>query len=135
MSCPLVLSNYLINKLLLTLTNQGQWTAPTTVYLALYTTNPNPNNSGTEVSTSGGSGYVRQAISWASVGSNLSVANNAVITFPTASTNWGAITYLALFDAVSGGNMLMFTPLASSILINSGSIFQTAIGNLTAAFQ
>jgi len=135
MACPLVLSNYLINKLLLTLTNQGSWSAPATVYLALYTTNPNPNNSGAEVSTGGGSGYVRQAISWASVGSNLSVANSAVITFPTSGTNWGTINYFALFDASSAGNMLMFSQLSSPVTINIGTIFQIAIGSLTAAFQ
>lgn len=132
MSCSPVLSNYLINKLLLVLTNQGTYSSPATVYLALYTSNPGPANTGTEVS---GGSYARQAISWNTVSSGTTATNSANITFPQASANWGTVTYLALFDASSSGNLLMFAPATTSIAVNSGNIYQVNSGLLTMSMQ
>ena len=133
MSCSPVLSNYYITNLLKVLTNQGTFTSPTTVYLALYTSNPNPNNSGTEVS---GGSYTRQSISWSAVGTGQSTSNTNTITFPTATGTWGTITYWALFDAVSSGNLLMFAPVSSVVTINNGNTYPTITATQVAvAFQ
>lgn len=132
MACNPVLSNYLINKQLLVLTNQGTFTSPATVYLALYTSIPNPNNSGTEVS---GTAYVRQAITWAAVGSGQTTNNSVTITFPAAGSNWGTVTYLALFDASTSGNLLMFAPATTSIAVNTGNVYQVNTGQLVMSMQ
>lgn len=132
MSCSPVLSNYMINKVLGILTNQGTWTPPTTVYLALYTSNPNPNNSGTEVT---GGSYARQAVSWTALAGGTSTQNSSTITFPTATANWGAITYVALLDAASSGNLLMFAPATVTITINNGQTYTITSGNLVASLQ
>lgn len=134
MSCSPVLSNYLINKQLLVLTNQGTFSSPATLYLALYTSNPQPNNSGTEVS---GTNYARQAVTWTSIGgTGTSATNSATITFPTAgSGGWGTITYLALFDASTSGNLLMFAPATSSVTVANGNVYQVASGQLLIGMQ
>ena len=132
MACSPVLSNYLITKFLQVLTDQGTYTSPTTVYLALYTSNPMPANSGTEVS---GGSYARQAISWATV-SGETTSNNANITFPTATGNWGAITYWALFDASTSGNLLMFAPVSVTVTVNSGQSYPViTAGELVMSLQ
>ena len=132
MSCAAVLSNYLINKQLLVLTNQGTFSSPATVYLALYISNPNPDNSGTEVS---GTAYVRQAVTWSSVGTGTTTSNSTNVTFPQAGSNWGTISYLALFDASTSGNLLMFAPATTSVPVNSGNIYQVNAGLLTMSLQ
>lgn len=116
------------------LTNQGTYTSPATVYVALYTSNPNPDNSGTEVSTSG-TAYVRQAVTWSTVGTGNSANNSATITFPTATANFGTVSYIALFDAVSSGNLLAFAAAASAIAVNTGNVYQLNAAQLVLSFQ
>ena len=132
MACPSVLSNYLINKLLKHITNQAIFTPPATIYLALYTSSPNVDNSGTEVS---GNNYARQAISWASIVLGTSVANTNTLTFPTATGTWGAVTYLALMDSVSGGNLLAFTPASQTITVTAGTNYVISPSALTFSLQ
>jgi hypothetical protein len=133
MSCSPVLSNYLITNLLKVFTNQGTYSSPSTVYLALYTSDPNPGNSGTEVS---GGSYARQSITWASVGTGQSTSNTNTINFPTATGNWGAISYWALFDASTSGNLLMFAPVSTTITINNGQTYPAITsGELVMALQ
>ena len=132
MACTAVLSNYLINALLEVIVNQDTFTSPANIYLALFTTNPNPDNSGTEVS---GTAYARKAVTWSSVGTGISTSNSANITFPQAGSNWGTVAYLALFDALTSGNLLMFAPATTSIPVNSGNIYQVNAGLLTMSLQ
>jgi hypothetical protein len=133
MACPVVLSNYLVTALVNLLTNQGTYTSPATLYAALYTASPGQGNTGPEVSTVG-TGYTRQPVTWSSVVSNQST-NTEVITFPLATSNWGTINFVALFDAASGGNLLAFAPATISINITTGSVFQINIGDLVLGFQ
>lgn len=133
MSCSPVLSNYLINKQLLVLTNQGTFTSPANLYLALFTATPSPSGGGTEVS---GTNYARQAVSWTSLGgSGTTATNSATITFPTAGSNWGTVTALALYDALSSGNLLMFAPATTSVTVNNGNVYQVSTGQLLLGMQ
>jgi len=50
-------------------------------------------------------GYIRIALG-ATTRTVSSVVNDAVVEFAAATGNWGTITHVALFDAVSGGNFL-----------------------------
>lgn len=134
MSCAATLSNYLINQIMLNITDQNDWTGPEATYVALFTSNPNPDGSGTEVTTSG-SAYSRQAITWSAVGGGNTANNSADITFPAATSNWGTVTYAAIFDAVTSGNLLCFAPLTSSTAVNTGNIFKFPATDLTLSFQ
>lgn len=57
--------------------------------------------------------------------------NSSAITFATASgVGWGTITHIGVFDALTGGNLLLIVPLTVATLINSGSTLSVAAGNL-----
>lgn len=125
-----VLSNYLINALINGVYRNTAFTPPTTVYLGLFLTNPTPSNTGTEVT---GGSYARQAVTFAAPSGQQSL-NSGTITFPTASANWGTIAYLAIFDAVSGGNLLSFAPANIAVVVNSGNTYTINASQLTVSF-
>lgn len=104
--------------------------APANVYLALFTANPTDAGGGTEVT---GGSYARQIITFGAIstvdGPN-SMANNADVVFPVATANWGTITSVAIMDAVSGGNMIMWATI-TSVTINNTEQLKFLTGNLT----
>jgi hypothetical protein len=93
-------------------------TFPTTVYVALYTTNPTDTTEGTEVS---GGGYARQAVTFGAPSGNPAViSNSANVDFPVATANWGTITGFAIHSAASGtGNMIIWGTLTTSKSIST----------------
>lgn len=101
----------------------------TAVWIALFTTAPSDSAAGTEVT---GGSYARQDSKgkWA-VPSAGSVATNAVITFPTASANWGTVAAFAIMSASTGGAILMWGDLTASKTVNSGDTASFASGALT----
>jgi len=108
-------------------------TAPANTYVALFTVAPtNAGTGGTEVS---GGAYARQAVAssgWAAASgaSPTQTSNNGTITYPTATASWGTATAFALYDAVTGGNMLYTAALASNQTVNSGSTLSFQVGAL-----
>jgi hypothetical protein len=59
-------------------------------------------------------------------------SNNAAITFPAPTANWGSITHFGLFDAPSAGNMFFCQALTVAKTVNNGdSAPSFAIGALT----
>ena len=125
------LSNYLEDKLLDHVLRNVTYNSPTTVYVGLYTSDPQDDNSGTEVS---GGSYARQILS-VSAASAGTVTSDADVTFPQATGNWGTITHIGLLDALTSGNLLMHTPLTTSKLIETGDILKIPTGNLTATLD
>lgn len=118
-------SNYLENKVLLHVFGATAYTAPTTLYVGLFTSDPGEAGSGTEVS---GGSYARQAVTF-TVTDNLA-SNNAAVEFPTATASWGTISYAAVYDAASGGNLLGSGGLATAKTIDSGDVFRIPTGDL-----
>ena len=117
-------SNYLENKVLGHVFGATPYTAPGTLYVGLYTSDPGEGNTGTEVS---GGSYARQAIAFTVTGNQAS--NTAAVEFPTATASWGTVTYAAIFDAVSGGNMMSYGPLTTSKTIASGDVLRIPAGD------
>lgn len=117
-------SNYLENKVLLHVFGATPYTAPATLYVGLFTSNPGEAGGGTEVS---GGSYARQTAAF-TVAANLA-SNTAAVEFPTASASWGTITYAAIFDAASGGNMLAYGALTASKTIATGDVFRIPAGD------
>lgn len=99
------------------------------VYVALYTADPSDSAAGTEV-TGGSYARVDSKTKWATPAAG-SVSTNAVVTFPTASANWGTVTGFALMTAITGGNMLMWGTLTASKAVNNGDTASFASGALT----
>lgn len=121
------MSNYLENALINVTLRATSYTAPTTVYLALYTTDPTDADTGTECS---GTSYARQAVTFGSP-SNGVTTNSAVIDFPQAGSAWGTITHIGIRDALTTGNLLYHTPLDTSKTIATGDVFRIASGSLS----
>ena len=118
-------SNYLELGLLDHLLGGPDYTRPATVYFALFTTAPTESAGGTEVS---GGSYARVAVtnnstnfpaatSPSGVGTKL---NGTAIIFPQSSGSWGTVTHFGIFDAASGGNMLIYGTLTSARAVTTG---------------
>ena len=109
------------------------YSAPATVYVALYTVTPtDANASGTEVT---GGSYARVAVTnnatnWpaASAGAK---ANGTAITFPAPTANWGTVVAFAIYDAATVGNELAWGALTVNKTINNGDAAPSfAVGDL-----
>jgi hypothetical protein len=120
------ISDYLEDKLLDHSLGTTSFTMPSTIRVALYTTNPTDADSGTEVS---GGSYARTAATF-SAASGGATTNSADITFPVATASWGTITHVGIRDASSGGNLLWHGALSASKTIDNGDQFKLAAGEL-----
>jgi hypothetical protein len=121
------MSNYLENALINATLRNTSYTSPTTVYLALYTSEPTDADTGTEVS---GGSYARQSITFGSPSNGVST-NTAAIEFPQATGSWGTVAYIGIRDASTAGNLLYHTALDASKTIATGDVFRVAIGSLS----
>jgi hypothetical protein len=121
------MSTYLQDKVVNLSLRNTAYTAPTTVYVGLFTTSLTAGGSGTEVS---GGSYARVSATFTASSSG-ATASNADITFPTATASWGTVTTIGIYDALTTGNLLYFTPLDVNKTIDSGDIFKITSGNLT----
>lgn len=121
------MSNYLENALINGTIRGTTYTAPATVYVGLYTSDPTDANTGTEVS---GGSYARQSATFGAPSNGASVTT-ADITFPQASANWGTVGWIGILDAATSGNLLYHTPLDTSKNIETGDIFKISAGNLS----
>ena len=121
------MSNYLENALINATLRATNFTAPTTVYVGLYTSDPTDANTGTEVS---GGSYARKSATFGAPSNGVSTTS-ADITFDQATASWGTIGWIGILDASTSGNLLYHTPLDTSKTIDTGDIFKIAAGSLT----
>ena len=120
-------SNYLENALINVTLRATSYTAPTTVYVALYTSDPTDADTGTECS---GTSYARQSVIFSSP-SNGATSNSAAVEFPQAGGSWGTITHIGIRDASTAGKLLYHTALDASKTIATGDVFRIASGSLS----
>lgn len=125
------ISNYLRNALINATLRNTAYTAPTTVYAALYTSDPTVSDTGTEVT---GGAYARQPITFTAPTTG-STSNTANVQFPQATANWGTITHVGIRDALTGGNLLYFAPLTTQRNILSGDIYALLASQVPIAFS
>ena len=118
-------SNYLENKVLDHVFGGVPYSAPATLYLALYTSDPGDGNTGTECS---GTAYARQTIAFTVTADTAS--NSAAVEFPVAGSSWGTITHVGILDQLTSGNLLAHGALTASKAIASGDVFRVEIGDL-----
>lgn len=117
------LTNYAENKILDHILGTTSYTMPTT-YVALYTVAPTDSSSGTEVT---GGSYARQAGAFSAASGGAS-ANSGNIDF----TGMPACTVVAVAvtDALTSGNILVYGTLASNKSLDSGDTLRIATGDL-----
>ena len=121
------MSNYLENALINGTIRGTTFTAPTTIYVALYTSDPTDANTGTQVS---GGSYARQVVTFGAPSNGVSLSN-ADVTFPQATANWGTVGWIGLMDSLTTGNLLYHTALDAAKTIETGDIFKIASGSLS----
>ena len=121
------MSNYLEAALINVTLRNTAYTTPTTVYLALYTSDPTDADTGTEVS---GGSYARQAITMGAPSNGVST-NSAAIEFPQCTVAWGTVAFIGIRDALTTGNLLYHSPLTTSKAIDVGDIFKISAGSLS----
>lgn len=102
-------------------------TRPTAWYLALFTSNPAEDASGTEVSASG-TAYARQSATFTVSGNTAS--NSGAIEFPTATASYGTVTHVGVYTASSGGDLIAYAALSTSKAIDTGDVFRVPAGDL-----
>ena len=139
------MTDYLENKVTDWLLRGQGYAPPSPMYVGLFTAAPSDTGGGTEVSTSG-TNYARAGVTpslanWsgtqsagsttASSGTGGLSSNNGAITFNTPSASWGTVTHFGIFDAVSGGNLLVWGALGASQAVGSGQVVQFNAGQLT----
>lgn len=106
----------------------------TNVWVGLFTGAPSDSAAGTEVT---GGSYARAATNrttgstvWnAATGNTPSLTDNAgIITFPTATANWGTVTHFGIFDAATSGTLMYWADLPTSKVVNNGDTASFAAG-------
>jgi len=120
-------SNYLETELLEHVFTNTAYTAPSTLYLALFTSNPADDNSGTEVTTSG-TAYARQTVTFTVSGDT--ATTDAAVEFATATANYGTVSHVGIYDASSAGNLIAYAALTTSKAIETGDVFRVPAGDL-----
>ena len=111
-------------------------TASATYYVALHTADPTDAGTGTEVT---GGSYARAAITastaWtvpADDGTGLmEITNQNAVAYTEATANWGTVTHVGVWDALTNGNMLWSAPLDASRSVTTGTTFSFAAGDIT----
>lgn len=122
---------YLENKVLDGVLRNVTFTAPATVYSALFTVAPSASTAGTEV-TNAASGYTRVATTFCTAGVTVAgqSTNIGAVTFATAAaaytvTGWGLLDT----STVAAGNLLYFSTVTTlALAINDQATF--AIGGI-----
>jgi hypothetical protein len=120
-------SNFLETEILDHVFAGAAYTAPTTLYLALFTAAPGETGGGTEVTTSG-TAYARETVAFTTTGNTTS--NTASVEYSTATATFGTVTHVGVFDAATAGNLMAYAALSSSKTIDTGDVFRVPTGDL-----
>ena len=119
------LTNTFETRVLEWLLTTGSSTRPTAWYLGLFTGAPGEAGGGTELS---GDAYVREAVTFTVSGDT--ATNSGAVEWPVATGNWGTITHVAIFDALTSGNMIAYAALSNSKTINTGDVIRIPASDL-----
>lgn len=120
------MSDYLENKILDHVLANTTYVSPTTVYIGLSTGSFADDNSGTELT---GNGYARQAMAFDAAVSG-ATDNTSNVDFPAATASWGTVSHYGLFDASTGGNLLIHGAFTASKAIGTGDVLRISAGEL-----
>jgi hypothetical protein len=123
-------SNYLKAKLYDHTLRGIPWTAPASTWLQLYTNPPTDAGGGTPI----GPRAQMLAANWAASSNGVGVYNGTV-SVPLNQPSPVTIRAAALWDASSGGNMLVWGLLPSPVLVPASTAFVVGPGDLAVTFR
>lgn len=127
-------SKHLLQELI----GQKQYGALSTCYLALSTTPPNAAG-GNFTEPAGSSGYARTLVGTSNSNSTWlmsepsggTTSNIDIIFFPEATASWGTITHFGLFDAKTGGNLMVYGQLTTPVTVPANYVPLFRAGNFS----
>lgn len=124
------LSDYGELKILDHLTGETTWTKPT-VYIGLWCAVLTDSSTGTTAGEPSGGSYSRLATSGLWNASSDGEITNKVMTFPSATGNWGLISHFALTDAsgTGTGNIIAWGELNEYENVQAGDTFVFVAGD------
>jgi hypothetical protein len=125
-------SQYLVSKLLNAIFNATTYTPPATLYQALWTSALSASSTGASSGEASYTGYARVAVTANTSNYSTSTAgsattNSVAITFGTNAGSLQTVTYFAILDAASSGNILYWCSITSTA-INPGDTPQIVSG-------
>ena len=120
------MSNYLENEILDHILATGAYTMPSAIYIGLSTGSFGDDASGTELN---GNGYTRKVMAFDAAVAG-TADNSGAVEFSAATSSWGTVSHFGLFDASSGGNLLIHGAFTAAKLIDTGDILKIAAGDL-----
>jgi hypothetical protein len=114
-------SDYFEDAVLGSLFGAVAYSIPGTYYVGLWTSSLSDASTGSTAGEPSGGSYARVSVTnnssnWDAV-SGGATANTNLITFPMATAAWGTITDVGILDAASGGNLVAYAALSSSIVV------------------
>lgn len=128
-------SDFFENKIIDHMLRNQAYTVPATVYIALFTadTGLEANSPTAEVS---GTNYARRAVTLAAASGGASSNSGTIIMGTAGAAGWGTVTHAALVDHETNStwgtdvNVLMWTALDASKIVDEGDIVQFNAGDL-----
>lgn len=103
---------------------------PTEYYIGLSSTEPGLDGKGvTEPALS--AGYSRVKLDVLSEPTAGVITNEQAISFEESTANWGTMTHFVIYDALDGGNLLMYDTLSTARNVEAATIVTIKAGSLT----
>lgn len=109
---------------------------PASIYVGLHVGASAPNiGAGTGVVEPSGGNYARYTITRNQTNfpaaASGSISNNQIFNFNKASADWGTVTHIVVYDALTVGNIIeIFALTGGSKIITNGDTAQFAVGDL-----
>jgi len=118
---PSGFSDYFENKVVGYLFGNVAYSLPATYYVGLWTASLSDSSTGSTAGEPSGGSYARVSVTNNSsnfdAASGGATANTNLITFPMATASWGTVTYVGICDASTGGNLIAYADLGTSISV------------------
>lgn len=125
--------NAILNSIFGKTSDFGVLASAPTIYLALCTAAPNDASTGSTLTEANYTSYARKQTSASDWGtaSGGSISNSGELAFPQATGGSSTVTHVALVDASSGGNVIAWGALSSSLAVSSGITPRFQAGQLS----
>jgi hypothetical protein len=128
------LTNYTENQIINHVFRTGSFVKPTGLWVGLILS-ATDLEAGlvTEVSAAGYARIARAPLdaNWNASVTTGTTANTASLQFPAATADWGTVTHFGIWDAATGGNLLIYAPLTAARTITNGTTPSFGAGALT----
>lgn len=103
---------------------------PKDYFIGLSSTTPSVDGTGVSEPASS-AGYARIKLDVLSEPTNGAITNNNPISFEESTANWGTMTHFVIYDALTGGNLLMYDALSTPRNVETATIVTIKKGSLT----